>query len=77
MEKSQEENLIQVRSFFMKGMCEQGGTVLIASIANILACGLNSEEVSALSSFIVAIGDTMGYISAQRALNQGGNSSEQ
>jgi hypothetical protein len=46
------------------------GTVLAAVIADIIADGLNSDQISVMGGFITIIGDSLGYISSQMELNE-------
>ncbi len=55
---------------FFDGLSPKGGTILAAVIADILADGLNSNQIAALGGFITIIGDALGYISAQMTLNE-------
>ena len=70
MDRYQKEKLMDIRTFFLKGLSPQGGTFVIASIADVLAEGLTGEETVALASFLGSIGQLMGYIAAQTALNK-------
>ena len=45
-------------------------TVTITALANTIACGLKTEEISLLSSLFMQLGDTLATIAAQRALCQ-------
>lgn len=56
-------------STFSDGLSPTGGVILAAVIANILADGLNSNQIAALGGFLTIIGDSLGYISAQMDLN--------
>lgn len=53
------------------------GAVLAAVIADILAEGLNSNQIAALGSFITIIGDSLGYISAQMELCESKNTNQE
>jgi hypothetical protein len=55
--------------FFLDSLSPKGGTILAAVIADILADGLNSDQIASLGGFITIIGDALGYISAQMELN--------
>lgn len=70
MDKSQEESLKQLRCYIKKGMSYQNGSLLIISIANVLADGLDSNEINALGSFIQSVGQIMSYIASQKDLNK-------
>lgn len=70
MDRSQRDEIKKIRAFFLKGISPQGGAFLVASIADILSDGLTIEETVALAGFLGSISQTMGYISAQRALNE-------
>jgi hypothetical protein len=48
----------------------RGGTFLIAATADILADGLEADQIAVLGSFIVSLGDTLSYIAAQMVLNE-------
>ena len=43
-------------------------TVTVTALANTIACGLNAEEISLLSSVFMQLGDTLATIAAHRAL---------
>ena len=43
-------------------------TVAITALANTIACGLTTEEISLFSSIYMQLGDTLATIAAQRAL---------
>ncbi len=43
-------------------------TAAITALANTIACGLKTEEISLLSSLFMQLGDTLATIAAQRAL---------
>ena len=43
-------------------------TVAITALANTIACGLTTEEISLISSIFMQLGDTLATIAAQRAL---------
>ena len=49
-------------------------TVAITSLANIIASGLTTEEISLISSVFMQLGDTLATIAAQRALCQAAGS---
>ena len=55
-------------STFLDCLSPKGGVILAATIADILADGLNSNQIAALGGFITIIGDSLGYISAQMDL---------
>jgi hypothetical protein len=74
MDRFQKEKLKDIRTFFLKGLPPQGGTFLVASIADILSEGLTTEEIITLASFMGAISQMLAYIAAQTALN---NNSQQ
>lgn len=46
------------------------GAILAAVIADILADGLDSVQITVLATFITAVGDSLGYIAAQTELNE-------
>jgi hypothetical protein len=48
----------------------RSGTILAAVIADILADGLNSNQIAAIGGFITIIGDSLQYISSQMELNE-------
>lgn len=70
MDRYQKEKLKDIRAFFLKGLSPQGGSFLVASIADVLTEGLTVEEIIALAAFLGSIGQTMAYIAAQTALNK-------
>lgn len=70
MDRYDTEKLKDIRAFFLKGLSPQGGTFVIASIADVLSEGLTVEETIALASFLGTIGQMLSYIAAQTALNQ-------
>lgn len=43
-------------------------TTAVTALANTIACGLNAEEISLLSSVLVQLGDTLATIAAHKAL---------
>ena len=43
-------------------------TASVTALANTMACGLSSEEVTLLAAVLVQLGDTLVTIAAQRAL---------
>lgn len=43
-------------------------TAAITALANTIACGRKTEEISLLSSVFMQLGDTLATIAAQRAL---------
>ena len=43
-------------------------TATVTALANTIACGLNAEEISLLSSVLVQLGDTLATIASHRAL---------
>lgn len=47
----------------------KGGAIAAAAIADIIADGLNSNQIAAIGGFITIVGDSMGYIAAQMDLN--------
>ena len=53
------------------------GAILAAAIADILADGLNSNQIAALGGFITIIGDSMQYISAQMELCESRNTNQE
>ena len=69
MDRYEKEKLKDIRAFFLKGLSPQGGSYVIASIADVLSEGLNIEETIALASFLGSIGQMLSYIAAQTALN--------
>lgn len=54
----------------------KGGVILAAVLADILADGLNSNQIAALGGFITIIGDSLGYISAQMELCDSRNTNQ-
>jgi hypothetical protein len=69
LDKHQEDNLKEIRSFILKGMSYQRGSLLIISIANILVDGLSNDEIDVLSNFLQSVGQIMSYIVSQKDLN--------
>ncbi|MGN1000036.1 MAG: DUF6774 domain-containing protein [Faecousia sp.] len=45
-------------------------TVAITALANTIACGLTTEEISLISAVFMQLGDTLATIAAQSALCQ-------
>lgn len=45
-------------------------TAAVTALANTIACGLKTEEISLLGSVLVQLGDTLATIAAQRAFCQ-------
>ena len=43
-------------------------TASITAIANIIACGMDNDEISLLSGIFVQLGDTLATIALQRSL---------
>ena len=43
-------------------------TAAVTALVNTIACGLNAEEISLLSSVLVQLGDTRATIAARRAI---------
>lgn len=43
-------------------------TTAVTALANAIACGLTTEEISLISSLFMQLGDTLATIAAQRAL---------
>lgn len=64
------ENCREDRQTIFDCASPRGGAILAAVIADILADGLNSNQIAAIGGFITIIGDSLGYISAQMALNE-------
>lgn len=64
------------RNTFVDCLTPKGGVILAATIADILADGLNSNQIAALGGFITIIGDSLGYISAQMELNDSRNTNQ-
>ena len=50
-------------------------TAAITALANTIAAGLTTEEISLISSLFMQLGDTLATIAAQRALCQAKSSS--
>jgi hypothetical protein len=71
MDRYQKEKLMDIKAFFLKGLPPQGGTFLVASIADVLSEGLTVDEIIALASFLGSIGQLLGYIAAQKTINMG------
>ena len=71
MDRYQKEKIKDIRAFFLKGLPPQGGTFLVASIADILAEGLAIDEIITLASFLGSISQLLAYIAAQTELNKG------
>jgi hypothetical protein len=71
MDRHQKDQLKDIRSFFLKGLPPQGGSFLVASIADVLSEGLTVEETIALASFMGSISQLLAYIAAQTTLNRG------
>lgn len=74
MDRSQKEKIKDISAFFLKGLPPQGGTFLVASIADILAEGLTLDEIITLASFLGSISQLLAYIAAQTTLNKGNTS---
>ncbi len=53
---------------FLECLSPKCGTVLAAVIADILADGLDTNQIATLGGFITIIGDSLGYISAHMEL---------
>ena len=70
MDSNQKKKLQDFRAFFLKGLPPQGGSFLVASIADILSEGLTIEELIALASFMGSISQMLAYIAAQTTLNK-------
>ncbi len=64
-------------SMFLDCLPPKGGAILAAAIADILADGLNSNQIAALGGFITIIGDSLGYISAQMELCESKNTNQE
>ena len=45
-------------------------TVAVTALANSIACGLTTEEISLISSLFMQLGDTLATIAAQKTLCQ-------
>ena len=45
-------------------------TAAVTVLANTIACGLKTEEISLISALFMQLGDTLATIAAQRALCQ-------
>lgn len=65
------------RNTFLDCLTPKGGVLLAATIADILADGLNSNQIAALGGFITIIGDSLGYISAQMDLCDSKNAKQE
>lgn len=76
MDRTQKEQLKDIRAFFLKGLSPQGGSFLVASIADLLSEGLSVDEIAALASFLAAISQIMSYIASQMELNTGSSQPE-
>lgn len=72
MDRFQKDKLKDFRAFFLKGLPPQGGSFLVASIADVLSEGLTIEETIALASFMGSISQMLAYIAAQTTLNRSG-----
>jgi len=64
-------------NMFPDCLSPKGGAILAALVADILADGLNSNQIAALGGFITIIGDSLGYISAQMELCESKNTDQQ
>ena len=62
---------------FLDCLSPKCGTILAAVLADILADGLNSNQIAALGGFITIIGDSLGYISAQMELSDSRNPNQE
>lgn len=58
------------KPFFLDGVSPKFGAILIGSIADILADGLNASQINVLGAFVASIGDTLSYIAAQMEFNK-------
>jgi hypothetical protein len=74
MDRNQKEKLKDFRAFFLKGLPPQGGSFLVASIADVLSEGLTIEELIALAAFMGSISQMLAYIAAQTTLNKNSSS---
>lgn len=45
-------------------------TAAVTALANTMACGLKTEEITLVSSLLIQLGDTLATIAAQKALCQ-------
>jgi hypothetical protein len=66
---SNENRRKEVRSIF-DCVSPGKGAILAAVIADILADGLDSVQITVLATFITAVGESLGYIAAQTELNE-------
>jgi hypothetical protein len=73
MDKFQKDKINDIMAFFLKGLSPQGGSFVVASIADVLSDGLSIDETVTLSSFLGAISQMLAYIAAQRELNKNSN----
>ena len=58
------------RGSILDGLPPHCGVVLAPIIASIMAEGLDSDQIVTLGAFVNIIGDSLGYIAAQAALNE-------
>ena len=77
MEMDQDDCRHQNNHTFSDCLSPKGGAILATLIADILADGLNSNQIAALGGFITIIGDSLGYISAQMDLCDSRNANQQ